>query len=240
MKALLRPFSERQPRMAKPTVFVIDDDPRTREVVEKLVHSVGLRVEHFNSAQDFLRAYSGSRPGCLVVELRMPGANALALQQQLAADGRDIPVIILTSHGEVPVAVEAMKNGAFDFIEKPAYSQQLLDCIQGAIAHDAHVRREQEKRAAVQGRVNTLTAREHEVLGMVLDGWSSKEIAAELDISYKTVEVHRHHVLEKMQAESGGQLMRMLLKDAPGAASAREAGSTPSARISQMQLSWMA
>ena len=198
------------------TVFVVDDDKAVRDSLALLVHSVGLEVETFASAQAFLDAYRADRGGCLVTDIRMPGMSGLELQEKLADDDIRIPVIVLTGHGDVPAAVRALKGGAVDFVEKPFNPQALLDLIQQAIAKDAEIRELAAQEAQVAERVALLTPREHEVMGLVVAGKANKVIAIELDISERTVELHRGRIMKKMQARSLAELMRMVLPQAPG------------------------
>ena len=195
--------------VAEPTVFVVDDDPAMRESLVWLIESVGIAVETYGSARDFLRTYEVSRPGCLVLDVRMPGLSGLDLQDQLAARKVSLPVIIVTGYADVPMAVRALKAGAVDFIEKPFSDQQLLDRIQDAIEADALFREEEAERERVAGQMASLTPREEEVRGRVVDGKSNKVIASELGVSAKTVEAHRKRVMQKLRAGSLADLIRM-------------------------------
>jgi two-component system response regulator FixJ len=195
----------------EPTVYVVDDDPAMRSSLRWLIESVGLTVRTCSSAQEFLRTYQPSDPGCLVLDVRMPGMSGLDLQAELAARNIHIPVLIITGYAEVPLAVRAMKAGAFDFIEKPFSDQTLLDRIRAAVAHDEGGRRRRAARADVETRLRLLTARERDVLNRVVSGKSNKVIAAELKLSTKTVEVHRAHVMEKLKADSLADLIRLSL-----------------------------
>jgi FixJ family two-component response regulator len=196
---------------AGPTVYVVDDDPAMRSSLRWLIESVGLTVRTCSSAQEFLRTYEPTDPGCLVLDVRMPGMSGLDLQAELAARKIKIPILIITGYAEVPLAVRAMKAGAFDFIEKPFSDQTLLDRIRAAVAHDDVVRRRQAARAQVEARLRLLTAREREVLNRVVTGKSNKVIAADLQLSTKTVEVHRAHVMEKLKADNLADLIRLSL-----------------------------
>ena len=193
----------------KPTVFVVDDDQEVRESIRWLIESVDLAVETFGSGQEFLDAYDPDKPGCVVLDVRMPQSSGLELQKKLLARGREIPVIIVSAYGSVPVAVEAMKAGAVDFIEKPFSDQALLDRIHQAIAKDRGVRRRKAKRAEVAARVEVLTAREREVMDLVVVGKATKRIAVDLGISPKTVEAHRARIMQKMAADSLAELVQM-------------------------------
>jgi len=208
----------------EPTVFVVDDDPAVRDALRLLIRSVQLEVEVFASAHDFLRAIDGERAGCLVLDIRMPGMSGLELQERLAEEGVGLPVIMITGHGDVPMAVRALKTGAFDFIEKPFNDQVLLDCVKRALELDAKRRQEQYSRAQLRHKLAQLTPRERQVLDMVVQGKSNKVMAAELGVSQKTIEAHRAKVMEKTQARSLSELMRMILteggEDGSGLASA--------------------
>ena len=193
----------------KPTVFVVDDDQEVRESIRWLIESVDLAVETFGSGQEFLDAYDPDKPGCVVLDVRMPQTSGLELQKKLLACGLEIPVIIVSAYGSVPVAVEAMKAGAVDFIEKPFSDQALLDRIHQAVAKDRDVRRRKAKRAEVAARVEELTSREREVMDMVVVGKATKRIAIDLGISPKTVEAHRAHIMQKMAADSLAELVQM-------------------------------
>ncbi len=192
-----------------PTVFVVDDDAAVRQSFEWLVGSVGLRTETYDSAQAFLDGYDRDRPGCLVLDVRMPGMSGLELQERLAAEGVTLPVIVVSGYGDVPTAVRVMKQGAVDFIEKPFSDQAMLDRIQASIERDLAARRAAAERASARGNRDRLTRREAEVMDLVIAGKSNKEIARDLAISPKTVEVHRANVMKKMQADSLADLVRL-------------------------------
>ena len=194
------------------TVFVVDDDAAVRQALSWLIESVGLRVEAFASAQEFLDAHPESDlAGCLVLDVRMPGLSGLELQAKLAAQGAGLPVIILTGHAEVPMAVQALKAGAVDFFEKPVSEQKLLDRIQQALEQDARDRLRRAGRAEVRARLARLTARERQVLGLVVAGKSNKEMASELGVTTKTIEAHRAQIMRKLEAESLAELVRLSL-----------------------------
>ena len=193
----------------EPTVFIVDDDDAVRRFLSGLVHSIDLRVEAHASAQDFLDAYEPGCPGCLLLDVRMPGMSGLELQRELAGHSIDLPVIILTGHGNVPVAVQAMKAGAVDFIEKPFNNELLLDRIQTAVAQSVRADTGQAKRKEIMGRVALLTPRERQVFDLVVAGESNKGVARRLSISEKTVEIHRANVMKKMRAKSLASLVRM-------------------------------
>ena len=213
----MSPETPEAPRLPEPTVFVVDDDAAVRQSFEWLVGSVGLRTETFDSAQAFLKAYDRSRPGCLVLDVRMPGISGLELQEKLAADGVTLPVIVVSGYGDVPTAVRVMKQGAVDFIEKPFSDQAMLDRIQASIERDLETRRAEAERACARDSRARLTRREAEVMDLVIAGRSNKEIARDLAISPKTVEVHRANMMKKMRADSLADLVRLAARAAqPG------------------------
>ena len=194
-----------------PTVFVVDDDESVRNCVRRLVESVQLHVETFNSADEFLKVYEPARPGCLVLDVRMPGMSGLELQARLVELKYSLPVILLSGYGDVSVAVRAMKAGAVSYLEKPVNDHLLFDTIREAIARDAQNRRDLAMAAEIQARIDRLTPREHEVMDLLADGNVSKEVAAKLRLSPKTVEVHRAHVMKKMKAKTIADLVRFAL-----------------------------
>lgn len=193
------------------TVFVVDDDPAMRQSLRWLIESIHLTVETYGTARDFLDDYDPKKPGCLLLDVRMPGMSGLDLQDTLAARNATIPIIVITGYAEVPTAVRALKRGALDFIEKPFSDQHLLDCIQKAIAADQQARQIRAQRADIEVRLAQLTPREREVMYLVVAGRANREIAAELGLSVKTVEVHRARVMEKMKVESLAELIRAVL-----------------------------
>ncbi len=195
---------------AEPTVFVVDDDDAVRRFLGGLIASVNLAVETYPSAQEFLAAYQPGRPGCLLLDMRMPGMSGLELQKELAERAIELSVIILTGHGDVATAVHTMKAGAVDFIEKPFNNELLLDRIQKAVADSVEADSTRVKRDEIVGRVDLLTPRERQVLDMVVAGETNKGIGRRLDISEKTVEIHRAKVMEKMQAKSLADLVKMV------------------------------
>ena len=191
------------------TVFIVDDDPAIRFAMEALMESVNLEHEIFASADEFLDKLSEQRPGCLVLDIRMPGLGGLELQEELIRRGNTLPIIFITGHGDVPMAVEAMQKGAVDFIQKPFRDQELLDRIREALATDQHRREEQQHHEEVAHRLEKLTNREREVFDLVVTGKPNKVIAYELGVSQRTVEIHRARVMEKMQARSLADLVKM-------------------------------
>lgn len=197
--------------MVQPTVFVVDDDEAVRDALRLLLESAELEAETYPCAQAFLDAYDPERTGCLVLDLRMPGLSGLELQERLRENNIALPVIMLTGHGDVPAAVRALKGGAVDFLEKPYDSEVLLSRIRQAIDRDRQMREQSHRQAAVAERLEHLTPREREVLDMIAAGKANKVIAFELDISERTVELHRARIMRKMGARSLPQLMRMLL-----------------------------
>jgi two-component system, LuxR family, response regulator FixJ len=195
----------------QPTVFVVDDDSGVRASIRILLKSVGIDTAIFASAKDFLAAYDPSQPGCLVLDVRMPGMSGMELQLELNRLGAVIPVVFITGHGDVPMAVEVMQQGAFDFLEKPFRDQDLIHRIQRALERDAAHRATLRQTEAIKTRLGSLTPRESEVLNLLADGKQNKVMAAELGLSQRTVEIHRANVMDKMQARSVAQLVRMLL-----------------------------
>ncbi len=193
----------------EPTVFIVDDDDAVRRFLRGLIESVELRVETFASARDFHDAYEPGRPGCLVLDVRMPGMSGLELQRELVDQAIDLPVIILTGHGNVQLAVHAMQAGAIDFVEKPFDNELLLDRIQKAVAESLRAGGARIKRIEIAERMQLLTPREREVLDLVVAGQTNKGVARQLDISERTVEIHRANVMRKMQAKSLADLVKM-------------------------------
>jgi two-component system, LuxR family, response regulator FixJ len=194
-----------------PTVFVVDDDEGVRNSLRFLLKSVGLQTQTLGSAIEFLDSYKPSQPGCLVLDVRMPGMSGLELQQQLNLRGAVIPVIFITGHGDIPMAVEAMQQGAFDFLQKPFRDQDLIDRIQRALERDAKSRAALDQHAKIRERLDSLTPREREVLALMTRGKPNKIMAAELGVSQRTVEIHRARVMEKSGAASLAQLVRMVM-----------------------------
>lgn len=195
---------------ATPTVFIVDDDPAVRDAVSLLLKTDGLAVATFASATAFLESTAVQRPGCLVLDVRMPGMSGLDLQKQLRARGCHTPILFMTGHGDVPMAIRAMKGGAFDFLEKPFQGETLVARVREALALDARQRRRQARRAEARARLALLSPREREVLDRVAAGQYNKVIAAELGISLSTVEIHRKRVMEKLEAESLSDLIQTL------------------------------
>ena len=197
---------------AQQTVYVIDDDAAMRKSLRWLVESVGLKVETYGSALEFLEAAKPSMVGCLVLDVRMPGMSGLDLQEQIRDQSISMPVIIITGHADVPMAVRALKSGAYDFIEKPFNDQVLLERVQKALEHGEEERIIDDRRRMIDGRIDTLTPRERQVMEMVVNGMANKQVAAELGLSEKTIEVHRKHVMDKMQAGNVADLIRMAMR----------------------------
>jgi FixJ family two-component response regulator len=195
----------------EPTVFVVDDDAAVRDSMRWLMDSVRLRVVGYDSGEAFLEAITPDQPGCVVLDLRMPGLGGMEVHQRLQDRGIELPVIVVSGHGDVPMAVRALKSGVADFIEKPFSDQELLDCVQQAMRRDTDLRLQRMRRDELTPRYLTLTPREHDVLRLVVDGQANKAISATLGISLKTVETHRARVMEKMAARSVSELVRMTL-----------------------------
>lgn len=197
--------------MRDATVYVVDDDPALRESLGYLLQSEGLSVRAFEGARQFLAAYDRGARGCLVVDVRMPEMSGLQLQEHLAAEGCTLPIIVITGHGDVPMAVKALKNGALDFIEKPFADQQLLDRVHEALDVERRQYGERSKRDDIVRRLDRLTKREREVMAGVASGKANKVIAEELGLSPKTVEVHRARLMQKLEVDSLAQLMRLAI-----------------------------
>jgi len=200
--------------MEQQTVFIIDDDAAVRDSIQELVESVGLRAQCYASGQAFLDGFQPQRSGCLVLDVRMAGMSGLLLQQKLDELGAEIPIIIITGHGDVPMAVCALQAGAADFIQKPYRDQLLLDSINNALAADAATRRSAAGRDDLDQHLAALTKREREVLDKLLEGGSSKQIARDLGISPRTVEAHRHNLLHKLKVGSVKEfILSQLVRD---------------------------
>jgi FixJ family two-component response regulator len=194
---------------AAPIVFVVDDDAMIRDGLKSLIRSVGLRVEAFASAQEFMARNCPDAPACLVLDVRMPGVSGLDLQRKLSEAHVDIPIIFITGHGDIPMTVRAMKEGAVEFLTKPARGQDLLDAVQKAVARDSRLRKDRAELTEMLKRFDSLTPREKEVLALVVAGLLNKQIADQLGMSELTVKTHRAHVMEKTQADSLAHLVRM-------------------------------
>ncbi len=202
-------------KQATPTVFVVDDDEAVRQSVLYLLRSVGLAAEAYSSGNAFLASFDPDRPGCVVLDIRMPGLSGLELQGRLSAAGSLLPIIFVTGHADVPMAVEALQNGAFDFIQKPFRDQDLLERVNAAIDADHRHKREQHHHAGIAARHATLTERERQVMSHVVSGQPNKVIAYELGMSQRTVEIHRARVMDKMAAQSLAELVRMSMQLSP-------------------------
>jgi FixJ family two-component response regulator len=193
---------------AVPTVFIIDDDRSMRQAIHDLVESVGLRAESFATGEEFLGARHTSRPSCLVLDVRLPQMSGLDFQHLLAETGLQIPIIFVTAHGDIPMSVRALKSGAVEFLTKPFRDQDLLDAIHQALERDRSAQEQQGEIHDLQERYHALTAREREVMTLVVSGRLNKQIASEIGASEATVKVHRGHVMQKMQAGSVVDLVR--------------------------------
>ena len=191
-------------------VFVVVDDPSVRSAIKRLIGSMGLQVELFGAAQEFLASKLPNVPSCLVLDIRLPGISGLNLQRQLAKANIQIPIIFITAHGDIPMTVRAMKAGAVEFLTKPFRDQDLLDAIQLALERDRTRRWQDAELAVLQERFKSLSPREREVVGMVVSGMLNKQIAAQMGTAENTVKVHRSRAMEKMQANSLAELVKMI------------------------------
>ena len=190
-------------------VFVVDDDESMRQSLKNLIGSVGLKVQAFASAQEFLRSKLTDVPGCLVLDVRLPGLSGLDLQKRMVEAGMEMPIIFITGHGDIPMTVRAIKAGAVEFLTKPFRDQDLLDAIQQALERDRIAREQRGKIEELRSRFDSLTPREREVMGLVVAGLLNKQIAGELGTSETTIKIHRHQVMEKMGAGSLAELVLM-------------------------------
>ena len=195
----------------EPTVFVVEDDETNRQLMKDLFESVDLKVQLFNSGDAFLAAMPVRGPGCILLDVRMPGISGLDLQSQLSKHKLDLPIIIVTAHGDTQMAVRAMKEGAFDFVEKPINNQVLLDTVNKALTESRRIGAEIREQESIQQRLDLLTPRETDVLRMIAQGKLNKQIAFELGITQRTVEVHRARVMEKIQAKTVADLLRTVM-----------------------------
>jgi two-component system, LuxR family, response regulator FixJ len=199
----------------EPTVFIIDDDPAVRQALTVLVRSMRLRAEAYESAQQFLDTFDAERPGCLLLDVRMPGISGLDLLEQLGQNEVRMPAIVMSAYGDVPMVVRAMKAGAMNFLEKPCRDQQLWEAIQEGLCWDATYRQDVVLRSKVVHRLQRLTPGEHQVLQQLIDGKSNRAIALELGLSVRTIEVRRSKLMKKMKAESLAELIRLTLAADP-------------------------
>jgi two-component system response regulator FixJ len=197
------------------TVFVVDDDEAVRDSLRLLLKSAGILAVTYASAQELLANYDPAQPGCLVLDVRMPGTSGLEMQHELNLRGAMIPVIFITGHGDIPMAVEAMQQGAFDFLQKPFRDSELLDRVQRALARDQEQRERLRQTDRIRERLASLSPREREVLDLVTRGKANKMVAGDLGVSQRTVEIHRAHVMQKMEAGSLAELVRMMMTIAP-------------------------
>jgi FixJ family two-component response regulator len=197
-------------KLAEPTVFVVDDDASVREALASLIASVALRVECFATPGEFLRRARNDSPSCVVLDVRMPGLSGLEVQQRLAHTERKMPVIFISAHGDIPMAVRAMKDGAIEFLPKPFRDEDLLSAIRQALDHDAIAVTQRSEARAVRARYARLTKRQRQVIALIVEGRLNKQIAAQLGLSENTVKVHRHRIMDRMAASSVVELARML------------------------------
>jgi two-component system, LuxR family, response regulator FixJ len=202
---------EKPKELNRPSIYVVDDDDSMRQAVALLLRTVGYNPEGFAKPSDFLSKFDPNLHGCLVLDIRMPEMSGLEVQQQLNRSGAILPVIFITGHGDIPMAVQAMKDGAFDFLTKPFRDQDLLDRINNALKQDAENRAAIDKHAELRRRAETLTSREREVLDLIVEGKANKVVAIDLGLSERTIEIHRANVMEKMGARSVAHLVKMHL-----------------------------
>lgn len=199
-------------RDAEARVFIVDDEEAVRDSIGLLLRSVGLRAQGFPDARAFLDAYRPEQPGCLVLDIRMPRMSGLELQQELNRRGWGIPVIFISGHGDVPMAVEAMRAGAVDFLQKPFKDDELIRRVQKALDQDERLREQLNGREQIRARFDALTPREREIAARLVAGEANKVIAIELSLSERTVELHRAHIMQKMEARGLAQLVQMLMR----------------------------
>ena len=197
-------------KSAEPTVFVVDDDASVREALASLLESVALHVECFASPGEFLHRSQSDNPSCLILDVRMPGLSGLEVQQRLAHSERKMPIIFISAHGDIPMAVRAMKEGAVEFLPKPFRDEDLLTAIRQALDHDAVAVVQRAEILALRTRVGRLTMRQRQILALIVEGRLNKQIAAQLGLSENTVKVHRHRIMERMAAASVVELARMM------------------------------
>jgi FixJ family two-component response regulator len=197
---------------ADPTVFVVDDDPSVCRSIERLIQSIGFKVESFKSAAEFLQRQRPEGPACLVLDVRLPGLSGLDLQRELTNAGIRLPIVFMTAHGDIPMTVRAMKGGAVEFLTKPFLSEHLLYAVRSAIDRDRHAFKQRSELAELHCRYNLLTLREREVFALLVSGLLNKQIAGKLVTTERTIKFHRAHVMQKMQAESVADLVKMAQK----------------------------
>ena len=193
------------------TVFIVDDDDAIRDSMSMLMETIGLNTQSFASAQEFLDSFDVDKPGCLVLDIRMPGMSGLELQQELVRKNSMLPIVFVTGHGDIPMAVQAIQNGAADFIQKPFRDQDLIDRVNTALTDDEAFRKEVAETRQLKALAETLTPREHEVMDLIVAGDANKVAAHKLGVSQRTIEIHRARVMEKMKANNLAQLVRQHL-----------------------------
>ncbi len=192
------------------TVFIVDDNQAVRTLLTDLIDSVGIKVQSYATASDFLSDYSAELLGCLILDIRMPGMSGLELQQELNRRESNLPIILMSGHGDIPMAVQAMREGALDFIQKPFRNQELLDMVNRALEICEKQQNDQNQTQSIKQRIHSLTSREHQVMQMIVDGKTNKVIAVDLGLSQRTIEVHRANVMHKLEAHSMADLVRIV------------------------------
>lgn len=197
---------------AEQTVYIVDDDSDVTDAMSMLLESTGLQTSHYSSAQDFMQQDISQLVGCVVLDVRMPNINGLELQQEIKRDNPNLPVVFVSGHGDVPIAVQAMKNGALEFLQKPFRDQEFIDCVYRALNVNNDALNHRNRLRSIQARIDSLTKREYEIMHLITTGNLTKVIAGKLNISPRTVEIHRARTMEKMQAKTLAQLVQMVVE----------------------------